>query len=31
MPRQPQSQHSAQSGAQSQPVSSKDLFRLIWS
>ena len=31
MPRQPQSQHSQMSGAQSQPASSKDLFRAIWS
>jgi ubiquitin len=31
MPRQPQSQQSQQSGAQSQPTSSKDLYRAIWS
>ena len=31
MPRQAQSQHSQMSGAQSQPASSKDLFRAIWS
>ena len=31
MPRQPQSYQSQQSGAQSQPTSSKDLYRAIWS
>ena len=31
MPRQPQSQQSQNSGPQSQPTSSKDLYRAIWS
>ena len=31
MPRQPQSHQSQTSGAQSQPSSSKDLYRAIWS